>query len=223
MHLLLFDIDGTLVNADRAGRIALTRALSTEFDVKNPEITVGFAGRTDRAIASEALQSHGIEIDEERFNRFLEAYLAHLPETLRERSGHVLPGSEALLDFLATRDDVTLALLTGNFERAARIKLAHFGLDDFFISAGGFGDHHHDRNDVARAAERAVRDHAGEHTTTWVIGDTPGDVRCARAIGARAVAVLCGFSSREELEAAAPDHLLDDLGNLDRFLELLEG
>ena len=222
MHLLLFDIDGTLVNADRAGRIALTRALATEFGVEDPEIVVGFAGRTDRAIASEALRTHGIEVDEERFTRFLEAYLTHLPGTLREREGHVLPGTTSLLATLAARDDVTLALLTGNFERAARIKLAHFGLDHFFIAAGGFGDHHHDRNDVAQAAERAVQEVAGEHATTWVIGDTPGDVRCARAIGARAVAVACGFSTREELEACAPDYLLDDLGDTARFVALLE-
>jgi len=221
-HLLLFDIDGTLLHADGAGRIALTRALASEFDVPKPSIDVGFAGRTDRAIASEVLSIHGVEPDEERFTRFLKSYLTHLPDTLAERAGRVVPGARELLYALAERSDIVLALLTGNFEDAARLKLDHFELDAFFVRPGGFGDHHHDRNDVARAAEKALAEHTTEDATVWVIGDTPNDVRCARAIGARAIAVAAGFATREELQAAEPDHLLDDLRDVEGFLALLD-
>lgn len=221
-HLLLFDIDGTLIHADGAGRVALTRALTAEFGVEEPSIEVGFAGRTDRAIASDALASHGLEPDDERFHRYRKAYLTLLPETLAERAGRVLPGARELLRVLADRSDVVLAVLTGNFEGAARKKLDHFELDAFFIEPGGFGDHHHDRNDVARAAEEAVSGHVSAETTLWVIGDTPNDVRCARAIGARAIAVAAGFATREELEASGPDHLFDDLLDIERFLAVLE-
>ncbi len=221
-HLLLFDIDGTLIHADGAGRVALTRALASEFGIPDPRIHGGFAGRTDRAIASAALTSHGLEASEEGFARYAAAYLTHLPDTLLERPGRVLPGAKELVHALASRPDVVLAVLTGNFERAARLKLAHFELDSFFLDAGGFGDHHHDRNDVARAAEHALAAHVGDDAILWVIGDTPNDVRCARAIGARAVAVAAGFSTREELEAAEPDHLLDDLCDVERFLALLD-
>ncbi len=220
-HVLLFDIDGTLVHAGGAGRLALTRALHTEFDVPSPHLEVGFAGRTDRAIVSEALIEHGLEPDEERFGRYLDAYLEHLPQSLTEQAGHVLPGARELLDALDARSDVILGLVTGNIERAARLKLAHFGLDHFFVG-GGFGDHHHDRNDVARDAERAVAAHREDGDLTWVIGDTANDVRCARAIGARAVAVCGGFGRRRELEACAPDHLLDDLADTRNFLTLLD-
>ncbi|MDG2308043.1 MAG: haloacid dehalogenase-like hydrolase [Candidatus Binatia bacterium] len=220
-HLLLFDIDGTLIHADGAGRVALSRALSSEFDILDPRIVVGFAGRTDRAIATEALSSHGLEASEERFGRYLAAYLTHLPGTLVERSGRILPGARELLDALTTRDDVTLGILTGNFEGAANLKLEHFGLAEFF-AGGGFGDHHHDRNDVARAAQSAFPEHAGADVTVWVIGDTPNDVRCARAIGARAVAVAAGFATHEELAAEEPDHLLADLCDVSDFLALLD-
>lgn len=221
-HLLLFDIDGTLLHADSAGRVALARALASEFGVDEPEIVVGFAGRTDRAIASESLSAHGIEPDPERFDRYLEAYLTHLPGTLEERNGHVYPGVPELLGVLQERSDVALAVLTGNFEGAARQKLSHFGLEEYFLPAGGFGDHHHDRDDVARAAEEALAAHVPDTATRWVIGDTPNDVRCARAIGARAIAVLTGFADRRDLEAAEPDHLLDDLTDARAFLALLD-
>jgi len=222
-HLLLFDIDGTLVHAAGAGRLALTRALTTEFGIAEPLLEVEFAGRTDRAIASEALARNGLE-PRENFARYLEAYLMHLPAALEERRGRVLDGVRELLPVLTARTDAVLGILTGNVERAARMKLAHFELDAFFEGGGcgGFGDHHHERDEVARAAERAFVTHAKE-AVVWVVGDTPADVRCARAIGARAIAVAAGFTSYEELRASHPDHLLRDLCRPEDFLTLLDG
>lgn len=220
-HLLLFDIDGTLLDASGAGRLALGRALASEFGVPDPHLEVGFAGRTDRAIASEALIEHGLDADEECYRRYLDAYVEELPESLAQSDGRVLPGVPGLLRSLHQREDVVLGILTGNMERAARLKLAHFELDGFFVG-GGYGDEHHDRDDVAREALRALSPLCAADAKTWVIGDTRNDVRCARAIDARAVAVCGGFGRRAELIEAAPDHLLDDLSDCDGFLSLLD-
>jgi len=102
-----------------------------------------------------------------------------------------------------------LGLLTGNTRAGARIKLAHYGLDQYF-DFGGFGDNHFERDDVAREALSATRERLGDAVDldrVWVIGDTPNDVRCGRAIQARTIAVATGDHTREELAAANPDHL----------------
>jgi phosphoglycolate phosphatase-like HAD superfamily hydrolase len=116
-----------------------------------------------------------------------------------------------------------VGLLTGNIRAGARIKLGHFGIYDYFLF-GGFGDRHESRDDVAREALAETRrfvKRAVDPGRVWVIGDTPHDVTCARAIGARAVGVLTGWHSREEMEACRPDYLLQDLGDptllLDRW------
>ena len=113
---------------------------------------------------------------------------------------------------------------TGNLHEGARIKLGFYGLDHYF-PFGGFGDDHHDRDDVARDAVRAAVAHANGRSLTgpiWVIGDTPLDVACGRAIGARVLAVATGIHPREELVAAKPDVLLDDFSDTARTLEHLE-
>lgn len=212
MHALLFDIDGTLIHAGGAGRAALLAALAAEFAIAEPRLDVEIAGRTDRSIASEALVQNGLAADEAIFARYLASYLRHLPESLASRSGRVLPGVDDLLAALAVRDDVVLGVLTGNFERAAAMKLAHFGLEAYF-RLGGYGDLHFDRDDVAREAHRAVGLHCGDERTRtqiWVIGDTPLDVRCARAIGAQVAAVATGMHGLDELAASQPDLLLAD-------------
>jgi phosphoglycolate phosphatase-like HAD superfamily hydrolase len=133
----------------------------------------------------------------------------------------VLPGIEAFLNTLAGRDDVAVGLLTGNLRAGARLKLGHYGLFDHF-AFGGFGDHHWERDDVAREALAAVQAHLNGRARTeriWVIGDTPLDVQCARAIGANVAAVATGWHSREELAAAKPDLLLTDLSDPAPLLE----
>ncbi len=144
---------------------------------------------------------------------------AHLVATLAELEGCVLPGVTPLLDALAKRDDVRLGLLTGNFRRGAELKLSHYQLDRHF-RFGGFGDDHYHRDDVARAAvdEATAALVSVSGARLWVVGDTPADVQCGRAIGAGVVAVATGIFTRDELAATSPDHLFDDLAQPESWL-----
>ncbi len=223
MLFCLFDIDGTLITTGGAGRMALEMALAAEFNVADVDHRVDFAGRTDRAIVRDLLRAHALEDSQENWQRFLKSYLARLPDNLAQREGSVLPGVEPLLERLAKRSDVTLGLLTGNVQSGAWKKLEYYGLAHFF-QFGAFGDRHYQRNEVAQEALIACRKLAGneprgEHI--WVIGDTPNDVLCARAIGARCVAVATGVYSRDQLDAAEPDLLLGDLDDTQRILDAI--
>lgn len=214
MYVLLFDIDGTLIHSGGAGRDALDAALLEAFAKCGSEC-IDLHGCTDRNIVARLFEHHGIEMSEANWERFRDAYLAALPTRLAGRVGRILPGVKRLIDSLRIRDDVVLGLLTGNVREGARLKLTHYGLFEHF-AFGGFGDWHHHRDDVAREAFEAARQHLGrdpEGARVWVIGDTPHDVRCARAIGARALAVATGAFSCQQLAEHRPDLVLDDLDN----------
>ena len=220
MWILLFDIDGTLIRTGGAGGNAFMDAFSTLFDVPDP-IHPSFSGRTDRGLAGELFQGHGIEDSQSNWERLRDGYLERLPQTLPERVGEILPGVQQVLEELTAHPLTRLGLLTGNVEAGARCKLSHFQLEHFF-SFGGYGDHHHSRNDVASAALESTREAHGDTDSDriWVIGDTPNDIRCARHIGANVVAVATGLHPVKELEAHQPDILLDDLTQLVRKLPL---
>jgi phosphoglycolate phosphatase-like HAD superfamily hydrolase len=213
MHVCLFDIDGTLISSGGAGKAALEAALASEFGIPHLIEKLQLSGRTDRAITLDLFRLHVIADTPENWQRLMTAYLHHLPRCLATHKGRVLPGIADLLGRLSEREDVAVGLLTGNVRAGARVKLGHFGLYDYF-AFGGFGDAHLDRDDVAREALAEVqRLHNGSvrPERIWVVGDTPLDVRCARAIGARAVAVATGWHSRDELAAHGPDLLFGDL------------
>lgn len=215
MHVCLFDIDGTLISSAGAGKAALEAALASEFGITNLIDKIPLGGRTDRAILRDLFRLHIIDDTPANRERLIGSYLRHLPECLVRCQGRVLPGITALLRHLGTRDDVAVGLLTGNVRAGARVKLGHFGLYDHF-AFGGYGDDHHDRDDVAREALAEVRrrfNGAIAPERIWVIGDTPLDVQCARCIGARAVAVATGWHSRDELAAHKPDLLFTDLAD----------
>jgi phosphoglycolate phosphatase len=213
MHICLFDIDGTLIASGGAGKAALEAALAEEFGITQLIDKLELSGRTDRAIIADLFRLHVIEDTPENHDRLRDAYLRHLPRYLP--AGRVLPGIAELLAHLAERRDVALGLLTGNVRAGAKVKLGFFGLYDYF-AFGGFGDHHLDRDDVARdALTEARRQFNGsiQPERIWVVGDTPLDIRCARSIGARAVAVATGWHSLTELAAHRPDLLLADLSD----------
>lgn len=223
MNAILFDIDGTLIQTGGAGRAALDAALLDVFSIPEGTKGVTLSGRTDTGIRTEVFQKHQIEDSPENRARFLAAYLEHLPRLLVQRRGAVLPGITTLLHELSRLPNALLGLLTGNVREGARLKLEHFDLYHHF-AFGGFGDDHCHRDDVARCALAALHVHhrsAVDPDRIWVIGDTPSDIRCARAVGARAVAVATGEYSYEQLQAEDPDLLFADLADAEELLEMI--
>lgn len=222
MNVLLFDIDGTLLNTGGAGQAAMETVFRREFLPTLPAVDIPTAGRTDRAICTDLFRHFGLNPRLEDWDRFHTSYCAELPQSLKRRTGLVLPGVKELLAAIAGRDDVLIGLLTGNFREGARIKLEHYELHHHF-RCGGYGDHHHDRDEVAREAWNAVREiHPyADIERTWVLGDTPSDIRCARAIGAKVMAVATGMFSVEELAVHRPDVLRADFTATEEVLEEL--
>lgn len=224
MQIVLFDIDGTLILTGGAGQRAFAQTFADEFGVPAITAMVTFAGRSDRAISRDLMLAHDIEPSEANWLRFRECYLARLPGALRSGRGRVLPGVVPLLDRLADCR-VHLGLLTGNVQHGAQQKLAHYQLWDRF-AFGGYGDDHLDRNDIAAAALASARkqiqangNSSSASDTVIVIGDTEHDIRCARAIGALAVAVATGLTSAKALAEEKPDLLLENLEQSDELLD----
>jgi phosphoglycolate phosphatase len=184
------------------------------------------AGRTDPWLLARAAASHGITSDDPALRKFHDTYLKHLKREIHRpgpRKG-VLPGVRELLDALSARDDVSLALLTGNFEESARVKLEYFDLWRYF-SCGAFGDDAEDRNSLLATAIARVKTSGGSafHPSDIVIvGDTPLDVAVALAGGTRSLAVATGSYDRETLQASGADAALQDFSDLDAVLKVLE-
>lgn len=227
MIAILFDIDGTLLQTGGAGRIAFADTFRDLFGIDPITSQVSFAGRSDRAIAHELMEVHGLESSNENWCAFVEAFLPRLRAALLQTEGSVLPGVLKLLDELDQLDEVLVGLLTGNIAEGAKAKLSRYDIFERFLF-GGFGDDHLSRDDIAASALAAavaysLRNHNFElpPERVIVIGDTPADVECARAIGAVAVAVATGGATLEQLEAAQPDLLLDDLDNPETILALI--
>lgn len=221
--LILWDIDGTLIRTNRAGIVALVRAF-TALHGREPDMTrVEVAGRTDRWIIRRMLEEHAIEPTSENIHAILEGYLQLLPSEIATREGCVLPGIIELLESLRTRSDVVQALLTGNVERGARIKLEHYRVWHYF-QFGAYGDDSPLRNDLGPHALRRARErHAYDFapTSTFVIGDTPHDIECGKVIGARTIAVATGGFTLEQLRSHQPSAAFSDFSRPEEFLRLL--
>jgi phosphoglycolate phosphatase len=225
--LVLFDIDGTLVLTGGAGLRAMNRACAELAGSDDALAGIPVAGRTDRIILADVVARAGRALDESLLVHLRDRYLANLAEEI-DRPGRgvkaVMPGIRALLDALEQRDDVFVGLLTGNFEAGARIKLGYFDLWRYF-KCGAFGDDAADRNAlVPFALERAhacgLPDLSIEHVL--VVGDTPHDVACARAVGAVPVGVATGGFTVDELRESGAEIVFGDLGDTGAFLSLLE-
>src|SRR5947199_961013 len=222
-RLLLFDIDGTLIHSGGAGVEALKRALTERFGIKDNLHDIEIAGMTDSGIVISILKKHKIPTSSENVAAFLDSYVHFLSKELPRRKGNLLPGVLELLEKLKSRRHVVLALLTGNVSRGAQLKLEHYGVWHFF-EFGAFADDHQDRNRLgsfacARARERHGREFSASQID--VIGDTPRDIACGKAIGARTIAVATGKWSRQQLAEHQPDFLIDDLSNVNQIIDTL--
>ena len=223
--LLLFDIDGTLVLSGRAGLRALNRAFEQAAGVADAFHGINPAGRTDGYLLEAAATRAGLVLtpglrDTIRAQYF-EALLDEIQQPGEGRKA-VMPGIRPLLSRLQGRDDVVLALLTGNYEQSARIKLEYFDLWAPF-RFGAFADDASDRNQLVPIALGRARDAGCEpHADrVIVIGDTPLDIECARAGGVRALGVATGSHAVDELREAGADHVLEDLSDTERVMTLL--
>jgi phosphoglycolate phosphatase-like HAD superfamily hydrolase len=227
MYLILFDIDGTLALTGRAGLRAMNLACQHIVHDDEGMNGVTFAGRTDWSILDDIVRKSGRTLDSALLDDLRNRYVANLAEEI-DRPGtgvkDVMPGIRALLDALQRRDDVALALLTGNFIEGARIKLEYFDLWKYF-PCGAFGGDSPSRNDLvpiamARARECGIAD--VRPADVIVVGDTPNDVECALVVGATPVAVATGSYSVDQLREAGADIVFTDLSDTPAFLKLLD-
>jgi phosphoglycolate phosphatase len=222
-RLLLFDIDGTLIHSGGAGVQALKLALSERFGIADDLHDIEIAGMTDSGIVVAILKKHKIPATNENVSAFLDSYVHFLSLELPRREGKLLPGVLELLEKLKSRPHLALALLTGNVSRGAQLKLEHYGVWHFF-EFGAFADDHRDRNQLGSVARaRAKEKHGREFSAAQidVIGDTPRDIACGKAFGARTVAVATGSWNREQLARYQPDVLIDDLSDVEGIIDTL--
>jgi len=217
LRLVLFDIDGTLIRTGGAGVQAFAKVFATEFHAVDGFEKLKFAGRTDVSLVREFFGFHDIRPTAENFKRFFERYVFWLDQILHQTQGAICAG---VLEFIKALEQLpqppVLGLLTGNVRLGAEIKLRRFGLWQLF-QTGAFGDDHEERDQIAAIArERGSRllKHELKDGEVLVIGDTPFDVRCARAIRARVVAVATGGHALPELKAHAPDWAVENLSEM---------
>ncbi len=224
-YLILFDIDGTLLRADGAGREAMRAALTRVYGTAGTIDDHAFGGRTDRELVASLLSEAGVPGDriDAGFEDFSSAMAEELAERLACGEHHVEPcaGAPALVDALSQRSDTLVGLLTGNLESTSHLKLKAAGYPLHAFRVGAFGGELADRADLFRmAVERASQlsgvPYLAERAV--VIGDTPADVACGKPHGARAITVLTGGHPRGALEAAGPYAIFDDLADLPRVM-----
>lgn len=217
VRLVLFDIDGTLIQSGGAGEKAFARVCAEEFGVADGTQNLHFAGRTDPSIVRDFFQARRIEPSTENFQRFFDRYVFCLDFMLGQLAGRVLPGVQAMIrELKLLPQPPAIGLLTGNIRLGAEIKLSHYRLWNEF-QTGGFGDDHEDRNQIAAIA----RDRGGHllrqrlhGEQIVVIGDTPRDVECARAIEAKSLAVATGSYRHQQLLEHRPTWTVETLEEL---------
>lgn len=227
MRLVLFDIDGTLLNSGGMGRVAMQRALGLVFGSPgNPSYR--YDGKTDKQIVRDVMrmEGHSDEHIDARMEQLIGIYLEGLREGSKSGKFNVRPleGVVPILDALDGRDDVILGLLTGNVEPGARIKLKAAGIDPDRFRINAFGSDHEHRPELPAIAQRRAGETLGLEIAgdrVVVIGDTPADIECGRSLGAKAIGVASGHYTVEQLESHKPYAVFPSLKNTPHVLETI--
>jgi phosphoglycolate phosphatase-like HAD superfamily hydrolase len=225
----LFDIDGTILWTDGAGRRAIHAALRDVFGAIGPE-HYWFDGKTDRQIVRDLMrhEGHGDEHIDARMEELLALYVRNLERELADPAhpARLLPGVPALLDALEIRGDVILGLLTGNLADGAAAKLRAVGIDPARFRVAAFGSDHEHRPALPAIAQRRARELLRADVpgaSVVVIGDTPADIECGRGIGARAIGVATGRYDEHALRAHAPVAVFRDLTDTQAVVQAILG
>jgi phosphoglycolate phosphatase len=224
MTVLFWDIDGTLVSTGRAGMFAWNDSVreltGREFDLRTQVRT---AGMTDYQIAVQTFETLGVHAESDLIERLVRRYEELLPVSLPRKNGYVCPNVREILEHLRDRGGVRSYLLTGNTRGGARAKLTYYGLMEFFPD-GAFAEDAADRSTIARRA-LALAERTGPvaENGIFVVGDTPHDIACATAIGARTIAVATGGYTLEELQPHRPWRMFSELPPPKDFMALIEG
>ena len=227
MRLVLFDIDGTLLNSAGLGRASMRLALGSIFGSPgNPAYR--YDGKTDKQIVRDVmrLEGHSDEHIDSRMDQLIETYLEGLREGAKSGKFDVRPldGVPELLDALEPRKDVILGLLTGNVETGARTKLKAAGINPDRFKVNAFGSDHEHRPELPAVAQRRASEELGLEIVGGrmvVIGDTPADIECGRSLGAKAIGVASGHYTVEQLKSHNPYAVFPSLKNTQQVLETI--
>ncbi len=231
LRILLWDIDGTLIRSARSGAFKdyTIPVLEAVFGTAGRLADMKVSGMTDLQIVCEALQLEGFtpEHVRARLSDLQKCYMAELRKATANGNQlfQVMPGAREILSAVANHQNYRSALLTGNIEPAAHLKMELVGLTEFFQLRGAFGDESHDRRDLPEIAAERICQQLGTTlipSQFIVIGDTPNDIACAKHFGARALAVATGrLYSYQDLVKSQPDAIVPDLTNMDLVLRTL--
>ena len=224
LTVILFDIDGTLLDMRGAGVKSFIRALKTTFAIEDDLAGISFAGSTDLDILRQVMERHQRTLTAEDCDRFHAQLPIELESAVHHAEFTLFPGVRALLEKLSATPDVILGLVTGNVEACAWIKLKQFNLHNHFV-LGAFGNEHANRNDIARLALKRVEGQLKPGQTIkarFLIGDTPNDIAAAHAIDAVSIAVATGHFTVENLKKAGAMMVLRDLSDTGCIMEIVE-
>ena len=226
-RLVLFDVDGTLLDTGGAGGRAVRRAMEELFGTAGPVDDYSFAGKTDTRIARDLLSAAGVPADtiDAREDALWERYVSYLEEELEDGATRALPGIPRLLDRVeAAVERAVLGLLTGNIPGGAQAKLSAAQIEFERFRIGAFGSDHADRARLPAVAVHRAFHSTGrrfERKEIVIVGDTPADISCGESLGVKTVAVATGSYTRDELAAHRPDHLFDSFAEVDEALEAI--
>lgn len=221
MKIVLFDIDGTILHSGGAGRLAMIQTFNELFNIPNGFDGISMAGKTDPLIIELALEKHNINAEDKEIEHFKNRYFELLSENISKDlpEKRIYPGVNELIKKLDGNPEIKLGLLTGNWERGAKIKLGHFDLNKYF-SFGAYGSDSINRNDLLPIALKRCEEFNNiQPKNTVVIGDTPKDVECATVHGALSLAVATGSYSVQNLRDEGADWAVDNLTDHSKIID----